>query len=66
MKGLHVFPGVIDSNFQRVMKVMVYTLTTMVTLTPKENLVKLILIPYILGSDRVLNNQPRDKRIWVL
>jgi dUTPase len=57
MKGLHVFPGVIDSNFQGEIKVMACTLSTIVTLTPEQNLVELILIPYLLGSDRVLTNQ---------
>jgi dUTPase len=58
MKGLHVFPGVIDSNFQGEIKVMVHTLSTTVTLTPKQKLAQLILIPYLLGSDRVLTDQP--------
>jgi dUTPase len=67
MKGLHVFPGVIDSNFQGEIKVVACTLSSIVTLTPEQKLVELILIPYLLGSDRVLTNQPRGKkRVWVL
>jgi hypothetical protein len=41
---------------------MARTLSTIVTLTPEQKLAKLILIPYLLGSDRVLTNQPQETK----
>jgi dUTPase len=64
IKGLHVFPGIIDSNFQGKIKVMARTLSTVVTLTPKQKLEQLILIPYLLVSDRVLTNQPQGTKVF--
>jgi dUTPase len=58
MKRLHVFPGVIDSDFQGEIKIMAPTLSTIVTLTPEQKLAQLILTPYLLGLDRVLTHQP--------
>jgi hypothetical protein len=52
---------------------MARTLSTIVTLTPEQKLAQLILIPYLLGSARVLTNQPwgtkefgsSDKAYWI-
>jgi hypothetical protein len=41
---------------------MARTLSTIVTLTPEQNLVQLILIPYLLGLDRVLTNQAQGTK----
>jgi hypothetical protein len=41
---------------------MARTLSTIVTLTPEQNLMQLILIPYLLGLDRVLTNQARGTK----
>jgi hypothetical protein len=73
MKGLHVFPEVIDSDFQGEIRVMVCTHKTILTLTPEQKIAQLILIPYRLGSTKVLSEQSRgtkgfgspDRAYWI-
>jgi hypothetical protein len=43
---------------------MTCTLSTIVILTPKQKLEQLILIPYLLVSDRVLTNQPQGTKVF--
>jgi dUTPase len=73
MKGLHLFSGVIDSDFLGEIRVMAHTLKAILTFTPEQKIAQLILISCLLGSTKALSEEScatkgfgsSDRAYWI-
>lgn len=61
MKGLQVFPGIIDSDYEGEIKVMAAAPRTIVTIKSGDKVAQLVLLPFM-PTGHVLSGHPRKKQ----
>jgi hypothetical protein len=69
MKGLHVFPGAIDSDFQGKIRVMARTLKTILTVTPEQKNSTIDINPLSFGlyqGSVPVRTVPWYQRFWII